>query len=102
MIGAVTSTLAEAADPERAGPMQAYMKSAMPYYGVAMPEVRKRVRRVYDDLRIDSGDAWEATIRRLYDEATTARSGMPRWPWLRTGTTGSVRERRQHSVSSST
>ena len=70
LIAAVRATLEEAAEPERAPQMQAYMKSSMPYYGVRMPEVRKRVRTVLNDLPIDARPDWEATIRGLYDDAT--------------------------------
>jgi 3-methyladenine DNA glycosylase AlkD len=34
LIGSVQTDLAAAADPEKAGPMAAYMKSDMPFYGV--------------------------------------------------------------------
>ena len=40
--------LAAAANPERAAVQQRYMKSAMPYYGIDMPEVRVIARRVFD------------------------------------------------------
>jgi len=50
--------------------MQAYMKSSMPFYGVRMPEVRKRVRSLLNDMRIDDRSNWEATILQLYDDAS--------------------------------
>ncbi len=40
LIGAACDGLAAAADPGRAPKMQAYMKSKMPYLGVAVPTVR--------------------------------------------------------------
>ncbi len=40
LVAAVTERLAAAADPGRAPQMQAYMKSDMPYLGVAVPSVR--------------------------------------------------------------
>ena len=70
LVAAVRATLLEAADPDRAAPMQAYMKSTMPYYGVRMPDVRRRVRLVLNDLKIGDREVWEATIRQLYDGAT--------------------------------
>lgn len=70
VITAIRQTLAEAADHERAGPMQAYMKSALPYYGVPMPEVRRRVKRVLAEHRIDDAAGWDATIRELFDDAS--------------------------------
>ncbi|TDN92909.1 DNA alkylation repair protein [Microbacterium sp. BK668] len=38
---AIRAALRAAADPERARAQQAYMKSAMPFHGVALPEVRR-------------------------------------------------------------
>ena len=40
--------LAAAANPERAVVQQRYMKSAMPYHGIDMPEVRAIARHVFD------------------------------------------------------
>jgi 3-methyladenine DNA glycosylase AlkD len=41
MIDALRATFAAHADAARAGPMQAYMKSALPFYGIATPLRRK-------------------------------------------------------------
>jgi 3-methyladenine DNA glycosylase AlkD len=70
VIERVRSGLAAAGDPDAAVAMQAYMKSAMPYHGVRVPEVRRIARRVYDASPIDGRRAWEATVRAMYDEAT--------------------------------
>ncbi|PKN81064.1 MAG: hypothetical protein CVU47_08265 [Chloroflexi bacterium HGW-Chloroflexi-9] len=40
LIEAVRDGLRAAADPAKAPQMQAYMKSAMPYYGVQTPQAR--------------------------------------------------------------
>ncbi len=40
LTGAVRAALRGAAQPELAGPMQAYMKSATPYLGVRVPVMR--------------------------------------------------------------
>ena len=40
LIGAVRAALREAAQPELARPMQAYMKSATPFLGVRVPVMR--------------------------------------------------------------
>jgi 3-methyladenine DNA glycosylase AlkD len=48
VVAAVRQALAEAADPAKAGPMQAYMKSALPYRGVqatAQKRIWKDVER---------------------------------------------------------
>ncbi|HEU4567576.1 MAG TPA: DNA alkylation repair protein [Marmoricola sp.] len=44
LVDAVRAGLREAADPERAPAMAAYMKSAMPFLGVRRPAVRRLVR----------------------------------------------------------
>ena len=44
LIGAVRAALRGAAQPELAGPMQAYMKSATPYLGVRVPVMRALTR----------------------------------------------------------
>lgn len=64
--------LAEHADPARAATQQAYMKSAMPYWGLTTPVLRKAVRPVLDDpgLRLTTRPEWEATVRTLWDDAT--------------------------------
>jgi hypothetical protein len=43
LIGAVRAALREAAQPELARPMQAYMKSATPFLGVRVPMMRTLV-----------------------------------------------------------
>jgi hypothetical protein len=39
--------LLRAQDPAKAGPMQAYMKSAMPYFGIQTPELRAICTRLF-------------------------------------------------------
>lgn len=60
------------ADPERAPQMQAYMKSAMPYYGVPVPVVRTTVRRLLREFpeTFATWRAWQVVIRRLFDQAS--------------------------------
>jgi 3-methyladenine DNA glycosylase AlkD len=50
----VRRELAKEADPERARGAQAYMKSAMPFYGVAMPAMRAIAKRLF--ATYDFGD----------------------------------------------
>ena len=40
LIEAIRSTLAGAADPERAAGQQRYMKSEMPYFGLTSPQLK--------------------------------------------------------------
>ena len=70
LVGRVRSALAAAGDPERAVGPQAYMRSALPFHGVPVPQVRRITRElVRADPPPDRG-AWEATVRLLWDDAT--------------------------------
>lgn len=70
LVEALRAELAAAADPAKAEPMRAYMKSSMPYLGVAMPAVRRICRRVATEHPLRSFDEWRATILTLWREAT--------------------------------
>ena len=63
------SALRDAADPRRAPQQQAYMKSAMPFIGVTVPEVRKRAKTVYRNHPIDSAGAWRRVVQHLWRNA---------------------------------
>jgi 3-methyladenine DNA glycosylase AlkD len=67
VIEAIRSGLAELADPAKAPDMQAYMKSALPFYGVQKPARVKLARAVFVDL--DSFAEWRGTILELWHEA---------------------------------
>jgi 3-methyladenine DNA glycosylase AlkD len=54
LVGAVRTALRAHADPVRAPQMQAYMKSAMPYYGVAGPVQKHVWREVFAAHPIES------------------------------------------------
>ncbi len=69
LITDVRDGLAAAGDPERAGRQQAYMKSAMPYRGLTSKELRLLLRPLLAEHRFEDRVAWEATTRRLWDEA---------------------------------
>lgn len=70
LVSAVRDALAAAADPAKAGPMQAYMKSVMPFRGVPMPVRRRLSRRVFAAHPPTERSAWVATVRELWDAAT--------------------------------
>lgn len=57
--------MAAAGDPERALGQQAYMKSAMPFYGLTLPEVRTITARVFDGADLDC-TRWRETIVELW------------------------------------
>jgi len=67
VIEAIRSGLAELADPAKAPDMRAYMKSAMPFYGVQKPARAKLARAVLVDL--DSPSAWRDTVLELWHGA---------------------------------
>src|SRR5690606_61619 len=50
-------------------PMQAYMKSAMPFRGVQKPARMAALRPVLRAHVLPDRDAWEATIRAVWDGA---------------------------------
>ncbi len=70
LVAAVRRELAGRGDPVRAPQMQRYMKSALPYYGVPMPELRRLTRALYAAHPLTDHARWEATTRALFDEAT--------------------------------
>src|ERR1700736_5566844 len=61
--------MATAANAEKAAGMRAYMKSAMPYYGINLPELRAITRKVFSELPIDSCSVWGSTILSLWRKA---------------------------------
>ncbi|WP_026926047.1 DNA alkylation repair protein [Granulicoccus phenolivorans] len=67
---AVRTALAAAGDPRRAAAQQRYMKSDLPFHGVAVPEVRRLTRALLAEYPIPDETVWEATIRELWDPAT--------------------------------
>jgi 3-methyladenine DNA glycosylase AlkD len=69
LIDAVHAALTAAADPAKAVPMQAYMKSAMPFYGVPTPSLRQLCRDVFAAHPLDSFEIWQATVLALWREA---------------------------------
>jgi 3-methyladenine DNA glycosylase AlkD len=65
----VRARIAEAGDPARAGHMQAYMKSAMPYRGVTSVPLRTLLADVYGARPLPDRDQWQACVRELWDGA---------------------------------
>jgi len=61
--------IAEAGDPAKAPHMQAYMKSDLPYRGVTSVPLRAILREVIARHPLPDRTAWEAAVRRLWDEA---------------------------------
>ena len=65
----VIAALREAADPARARQQQAYMKSAMPYFGVGVPQCRRIAGSVFKTRPLADARAWEAAILDLWRKA---------------------------------
>jgi 3-methyladenine DNA glycosylase AlkD len=61
--------LSARANAEKARAMQAYMKSAMPYYGVNLPEVRAISKRVFAEYPLTSCESWQLAVMELWREA---------------------------------
>jgi 3-methyladenine DNA glycosylase AlkD len=84
LIAAVIERLAAAADPSRAPGMRAYMKSAMPYLGVAVPAVRTATRaaaREHPSTTVTQLGAtatvlWRGATHREHRYAATELTGL--------------------------
>jgi 3-methyladenine DNA glycosylase AlkD len=69
VVNAARTALAAQADPVRAVAMRAYMKSAMPYRGVASPAVKVVVAALVDEHPFATRDAWSSAALQLWREA---------------------------------
>lgn len=71
LIRAIREALAAAGDPERGVGQQRYMKSAMPFRGLASPVLRATLGPILSDpaYRLPDRATWEATVRGLWDGA---------------------------------
>jgi len=70
LIAGVRRALAAAGDPEIAVKQRAYMKSALPYYGLPAPRLKAELKPLLRDWAPADEAQWAATIRMLWDEAT--------------------------------
>ena len=66
---AIGAALHAAADPDRAPQQQTYMKSEMPFLGVAVPQCRRIVASAFRTHPLPDADAWEAAILGMWREA---------------------------------
>lgn len=69
LIDEIRAGLRAAADPGRAPQMQAYMKSALPFLGVAMPQVRRVARRAAQHHPFTTRAELEQAVRELWTHA---------------------------------
>jgi 3-methyladenine DNA glycosylase AlkD len=65
----VRAVLEEAADPVKAPKMQAYMRSAMPYRGVASPQQKVIWKRLFAAHPLSSRDQWQRVALTLWRDA---------------------------------
>lgn len=70
LIEAIRNGLERRADPKKAGPMQAYAKSTMPYYGIQAPDLRLVCDLVFGEHTLTTAAAWRQAIAGLWDTAT--------------------------------
>ena len=61
--------LADQGDAARAVPMQAYMKSTMPFRGISAGDLRKLCRGVLDAYPLPDEAAWLVAVHELWDAA---------------------------------
>jgi 3-methyladenine DNA glycosylase AlkD len=69
LVRLIRDALAGIGDPAKAGPMQAYMKSTMPYRGIPAPALKAILRPILADHPLAEGDVWRATVLALWDGA---------------------------------
>ncbi|MDE2293207.1 MAG: DNA alkylation repair protein [Elusimicrobia bacterium] len=66
LLSGLRAALRRARDPEKAAPMQAYMKSAMPYHGVPASAARRVFRDVLAGADVSSAAAWRREVLGLW------------------------------------
>lgn len=66
---ALRAALLRAADPAKAPPMQAYMKSAMPFYGVQRERLREICQRIFPAHPIDTPVKWRSVCLEIWRAA---------------------------------
>jgi len=69
LLARLRAELAAAGEPARAAGARAYMKSAMPYHGVATTPQREIFRRVFAEVALPSAEAWRALVLHLWRNA---------------------------------
>ncbi|WP_410616775.1 DNA alkylation repair protein [Amycolatopsis sp. lyj-109] len=69
LVKAIRAGLAELADPAKAPAMQAYMKSAMPFRGVAKPQRSTLLKRVLADHTLPDRVTFSATVLKMWRTA---------------------------------
>ncbi len=58
--------LSRIGDPQRAARQRAYMKSAMPYHGVATRGLRAACKKLFADMELPTRDSWKGQVLSLW------------------------------------
>jgi 3-methyladenine DNA glycosylase AlkD len=66
---ALRRELRQVAQSEKAKPMQAYMKSRMPYHGVPTPVAHKVFKSVFEPLVFADSESWQQAVLYLWRNA---------------------------------
>ncbi len=66
MVEEIRQALAAAADPEKAGPMQAYMKTEQPFYGVPSGPRRKLFKQIAKRHKLPDRGSYEQVVLELW------------------------------------
>lgn len=66
LLSRLRAEMSSEGDPERAPQMQAYMKSTMPFHGVAMPRVRAISRRLFETETLSTCEEWRTAVLALW------------------------------------
>jgi 3-methyladenine DNA glycosylase AlkD len=66
LLNSVRRALRQAGNPLKAPVMQAYMKSLMPYHGVAAPQVRRLCREIFADIEFLTAQHWQTQVLGLW------------------------------------
>jgi 3-methyladenine DNA glycosylase AlkD len=69
LLHSLRAALLQVAKPERAQTMQAYMKSTMPYHGVAAADVRAVCKDVFSSYPFESAESWRSDVLTLWNTA---------------------------------
>ncbi|GLZ36906.1 DNA alkylation repair protein [Actinokineospora sp. NBRC 105648] len=69
LVAAARAGLAEAGDPVRAGEMQRYMKSDMPFRGVAKPARAALTKSLFAEFDLPDRESWLAAVTALWRAA---------------------------------
>jgi 3-methyladenine DNA glycosylase AlkD len=66
LLPTLRKALKQAGDPVRAPAMQAYMKSAMPYHGVAAPLLRQVCKAAFADMQFATASDWQEQVLEIW------------------------------------